>query len=354
VNRGVVIQLLPDSPAETAARWFALRRRKPESMEDLQFAQWLECDPANRRAYEEVTRSWEISALASADPTVVAMRSDALMLRPKKQREYSRLWGSLATAATVLFAITGVYVTNPGLVHHTMRTNSSPDRMMLHTNVGQQATATLEDGSVVTLNTDSTLQVDYSALRRDVRLISGQALFKVVHNASRPFVVTAGNRQVIDVGTEFEVQLQGQKVKVALLEGRVQVQPLATSSRDRDVPTQPVAILAPGEQLVAGAEGDVEVRPADVQQLVSWKSGRIRFDDTPLSDAVAEMNRYNHTPIVLADPSLSDIRISGSFRAGQSWPFAEAIGEAFALKADVTTNSIRLRRQLKINIAEKN
>jgi hypothetical protein len=56
----------------------------------------------------------------------------------------------------------------------------------------------------------------------------------------------------------------------------------------------------------------------------------------------------------LADPSLSDIRITGSFRAGQSWPFAEAVGEAFSLKAEVTGDSIRIRRQLKINIAEKN
>ena len=351
MSDGTVLQLTPETRAETAARWFALRRRKADSIEEQQFAQWLEADPANRSAYDEVTRSWEISALASADPTVVAMRSNALMLRPKKQREYTKLWGAMATAATVILAVTGIYATNPGLIHRTIRSASDSNHMVFHTGIGQQATATLEDGTTVTLNTDSTLEVDYSAIRRDVRLIAGQALFKVVHNASRPFVVTAGNRQVIDVGTEFEVQLQGQKVSVALLEGRVQVQPVAASAHDRV--TQPVAILAPGEQLVAGAEGDVVVKPADVEQLVSWKSGRIRFDDTPLSDAVAEMNRYNHTPIVLADPGLSDIRISGSFRAGQSWPFAEAVGEAFALKAEVNGDSIRLRRQGKINIAEK-
>ena len=350
MNGSTVVQLVPESPAAIAARWFALRRRKADGIEEQQFTDWLEADSANRRAYDEVTRSWEISALAAADPTVVAMRSEALMLRPKKQREYTPLWGALATAATVLLAVTGVYVTNPGFLHRTVEA-AADDHMVFHTGIGQQATATLEDGTTVMLNTDSTLEVDYSALRRDVRLIGGQALFKVVHNAARPFIVTAGNRQVIDVGTEFEVQLQGQKVSVALLEGRVQVQPIATSTRDRE--PQPVAILAPGEQLIAGAQGDVVVKPADVQELVSWKSGRIQFDDTTLADAIAEMNRYNHTPIVLTDPSLSDIRISGSFRAGQSWPFAEAVGEAFSLKAEVSGDSIRLRRQGKIDIAEK-
>lgn len=346
-----VIQLVPETPAEIAARWFALRRRKADSIEEQQFTDWLEANPDNRRAYDEVTRSWEISALAAADPTVVAMRSDALMLRPGKQREYTRLWGALATAATVLLAVTGVYVSDPGLVHRAVQPASDNAHMVLRTGIGQQATATLEDGTTVTLNTDSILEVDYGALRRDVRLIAGQALFKVVHNAARPFVVTAGDRQVIDVGTEFEVHLEGQKVSVALLEGQVRVQPLATTPRGRE--PEPVAILAPGEQLIAGTEGDVVVKPADVEQLVSWKSGRVRFDDTPLPEAVAEMNRYNHTPIVLADPSLSDIRITGSFRAGQSWPFAEAVGEAFSLKAEVNGDSIRIKRQGKINIAEK-
>ena len=260
----------------------------------------------------------------------------------------------MATAATVVLAFSGLYVANPGLVHRAIQPASDTNRMVFHTGIGQQATATLQDGSTVTLNTNSTLEVDYSRLRRDVRLVAGQVLFKVVHNASRPFIVTAGNHQVIDVGTEFEVQLDGEKVSVALLEGRVRVEPLAAPAHGRDTPTQPIAILAPGEQLVAGVAGDVEVKPADVEQLVSWKSGRIRFDDTPLADAIAEMNRYNHTPIVLADSGLSDIRISGSFRVGQSWPFAEAIGEAFSLKADVSGDSIRLRRLQKINIAEKN
>lgn len=350
MSGATVVQLVTETPAEIAARWFALRRRKADSIEEQQFTDWLEADPANRRAYDEVTRSWEFSGLAAADPTVVAMRSNALMLRPKKQREFTRLWGALATAATVLLAVTGVYVADPGFVHGTA-SSADKNHMVFHTAIGQQATATLEDGTVVTLNTDSTLEVDYSALRRDVRLIAGQALFKVVHNAARPFIVTAGNRRVIDVGTEFEVQLQDRKVSVALLEGSVRVEPVAATQREHE--PEPVAILAPGEQLVAGDEGDVVVKPADVQELVSWKSGRIRFDDTPLADAVAEMNRYNHTPIVLTDPSLSGIRISGSFRAGQSWPFAEAVSEAFSLKADVNGDSIRLRRQGPINIAEK-
>jgi transmembrane sensor len=333
------VTLVAETAADAAARWFALRRRKADAGEDQQFARWLESDPVNRRAYDEVTRSWEIAALAAADQNVIAMRSEALMIRARPPREYFRVWGAAATAATVLLAMTGIYFTNPGLLG-SVEHRAGPDHMILRTGIGQQATATLEDGSRVTLNTNTAVEVNYSKLRRDIRLIAGQALFKVAHNAARPFIVAVANREVVAVGTEFEVRLDGEKVRVALLEGRVRVQPLSSQSGPQAA--QPISVLAPGEQLVAGTAGDVMVKPAKVEELVSWETGRVRFDNTPLSEAIAEMNRYNHTPIVIADPSLARIRISGTFRAGQSWPFAEAVAEAFAVRAESSSDAIRL------------
>jgi len=338
---GHVLSLVSDTAADAAAAWFALRRRKADAFEEQQFTDWLEANPANRRAYDEVTRSWEIAALASADQNVIAMRSEALMLRAKEPRENWRVWGGAAAAAIVLLAFTGLYVTDPHLLQRTEQP-ADLQHMVLRTGIGQQATATLEDGSRVTLNTNTVLEVNYSKLRRDIRLIAGQALFKVAHNTARPFIVAAASREVVAVGTEFEVRLDGQKVRVALLEGRVRVQPAALDT-GKGLANDPIAVLAPGEQLTASTAGDVTVKPAKVAELVSWETGRVRFDNTPLSDAVAEMNRYNHTPIVINDPSVAKLRISGTFRAGQSWPFAEAVGEAFNLKAESGRQSIRIR-----------
>lgn len=340
-QKGGVVRLVDDGAADAAAEWFALRRRKADASEEKQFSEWLEASPANRKAYDEVTRSWEISALAAADTNVIAMRSEALMLRPSEPREYSRLWGAAATIAFFLLVLSGVYVSDPGFIKH-FEQPAEVDHMVLRTGIGQQATATLEDGSLVTLNTNTVLEVNYSKLRRDIRLVGGQALFKVAHNVARPFVVAAANREVVAVGTEFEVRLDGQKVRVALLEGRVRVQPIQT--RRNEDSAEPIAVLSPGEQLVANTSGDVVVKSAKVDELVSWQTGRVRFDDMPLADAVAEMNRYNHTPIVITDPAAAKLRISGSFRAGQSWPFAEAVGDAFGLKADAGQDAIRIHR----------
>ncbi len=332
---------LSESPAAAAARWFALRRRKPDCIEEKQFADWLEADPAHRWAYDEVARSWDVAAVAAADPTVAKMRTDALMVRPaRERRDYSRLWGALATASLVLIAFTGVSMTQPDWLGRAGDAAPNHDRIVFRTSVGERATATLEDGSTVVLNTNSILEINYSKMRRDVRLIAGQALFKVAHDSERPFVVAAANHEVVAVGTEFEVRLDGEKVRVALLQGRVRVEPVAP--RRGTVARESVTVMAPGQQLVASATGIV-VNRADVEELVSWKSGRVRFDNMRLADAVAEMNRYSRTRILIDDSAAADIRITGAFRAGQSYTFAETIGEAFPVEVEHSGDTIRLR-----------
>jgi transmembrane sensor len=266
------------------------------------------------------------------------MRTDALMARPPKQRDYSRIWGALATAALLLVVFTGVSITHPGFIGIAGDMVAGRDQLVLRTGVGERATATLEDGSTVVLNTNSVLEINYSRLRRDVRLLAGQALFKVAHDTARPFVVAAANHEVVAVGTEFEVRLDGEKVRVALLQGRVRVEPIKARGSGRE---GNVAFMTPGEQLVASSAG-LELKPANVRELVSWESGRVRFDNTRLADAVAEMNRYSRTRILIDDPAAGDIMITGAFRTGQSYSFAQTVSEAFPVDVEQHGDVIRL------------
>lgn len=336
-----------EAPAEVAARWFSTRRRHFDAPEEEQFTAWLESDPVHRKAYEEVTRSWEIAGEAGSDPDLISMRSEALMMRPEHRREYPRLWGALATAAMLLLVMSGVYIADPLFPHRAMQSFEQND-VVLRTGIGERATATLEDGSSVVLNTNSTLEVNYSKSRRDVRLLEGQVLFKVAHDADRPFVVFARDRQIVALGTKFEVRLDGSSVRVALLKGKVRVQPLDSAvppSSEKVGVSRSAAILSPGEQLLVSSGGEMTVKSANVEDLVSWKTGRIRFDDTPLAEAVAEMNRYSRTPIVIADPAIAKLRISGAFRTGQSRSFAEAVTDAFPVEAEHGPDLIRLEKR---------
>lgn len=336
------------SPEQAAATWFARRRGGLTAHEELEFATWLATDPANRAAYDDVVQIWKIAGQAANDPRTTRMRGQAQMIR--RRPRYLAIQVMAAAAVTLMVLGAGSWR------FHRLTTASTPPIMsaaplFFQTAVGERSTVMLDDGSVVTLNTGSKLRVDFTPTRRDVSLLAGQALFQVAKDRSRPFVVTAGDRQVVAVGTEFDVRLEPQGLRVALLEGRVKVRPTiparsAGRTSAAEMPQEPemVVTLEPGEQLSAMTGGAAVVRRAVVADLVSWREGRVRFDDTPLADAAAEMNRYSRTPIVVADPHVAKIRVSGAFRTGQSRSFVASITDLFPVRAEVTKDAIVLRQ----------
>lgn len=335
--------LASDAMADTAARWFARRRQGLRPQEDAEFSAWLEADPEHRTAYDGMTRAWEIAGAAAVEPAIAAMRSEALMLRSEPRRR-SPLLGAGIAAALVAMIGAGSYQFLNQAGAPPSHTVQNTGMRLIQTAVGERSTVTLEDGSVVTLNTASRLQVRFAAGRRDVVLLAGQALFQVAKDHSRPFVVTAGDRQVVAIGTEFEVRLDKREVRVALLEGRVRVEPIARKDGVSQSPRMtPASVLEPGEQLVAALSGRVSVRATDVGELTGWREGRVRFDETPLADAVAEMNRYSLKPIVITDPRIASIRVSGAFRTGQSNSFVDSISEVFPVRSETGADAIRLR-----------
>lgn len=338
------------TPDHAAATWFARRRGGLRARDEREFAKWLDADPANRAAYAEVAHIWEIAGDVASSTQIARMRSDALMIRRPRENRVG-YWRGLAAA--MLLTITGAggwQVFHSPAAPVTSTASAAP--LLLQTGIGERSTVTLNDGSVVTLNTNSKLRVAFTPGRRDVVLLAGQALFQVAQNKSRPFVVTAGDRQVVAVGTLFDVRVDPRGVRVALIEGRVKVQRIIqarpagahTAAAGWQVAPGPVAILEPGEQLSSPADGTAFVRIADVPDLLSWREGRVRFDSTPLGEAVAEMNRYSRVPIVIADPRVAQIRVSGAFRTGQSRSFVASVTDLFPVHADTTADAIILRK----------
>ena len=177
----------------------------------------------------------------------------------------------------------------------------------------------------------SVLKVAYSDNERGVRLLRGQALFDVAKNKRVPFQVYAGDRRITAVGTVFDVRLVGERVKVALVEGVVTVVRVAPAASP--APPQQVTMTA-GEVLEAPPAAAMIVRTADIGRAVSWKDGVVVFDDQPLAEAVAELNRYTNRQVTLAEPSIGAYRVSGVFRTGDPERFAEAMAEVFPLDVE--------------------
>jgi transmembrane sensor len=215
----------------------------------------------------------------------------------------------------------------------------SPHRASYETTVGGLEAIPLADGSHMTLNSDSEVQVAVTAKERGVELNHGEVFFEVARDPTRPFIVKAGHARVIAVGTQFSVRREGDQVDVVVIEGHVRVE------RDNQPAGAPPALLAPGD--VARSDGSgvlVQQKPLpQAEESLSWRSGFLVFRDTPLKDAVAQFNRYNTRKIVIDDPGVANLRIGGNFRSTNSEAFVRLIESGLPIRTEHQDGQIILR-----------
>lgn len=209
------------------------------------------------------------------------------------------------------------------------------------TRLGEVHIVPLADGSTVTLNTASKMAVDYTDAGRNIRLLEGEALFDVAKDATRPFVVQAGDTTVRAVGTSFTVRrLPDRPVQVLVRQGVVAI------SR-RTAPTaEPVLVSA---NMRAEAVGDVAVQavsvaPAEVGRALAWREGMLSFEDKRLDEAAAEFARYSGERIIIEDRVVAAMTITGAFAANNPIGFSKAAATALDLNASESNGQIILRR----------
>ena len=245
----------------------------------------------------------------------------ALRDRPivAESREYARRWARrrrLAARAAVVGSAAGlaaVIVIAFRLYDWAGATSRlfAPD--VFETGLGATRTIMLEDGSSVIMDRSSRLRVAFSGTARDVILLEGQAHFHVAREIGRPFRVRTGSTEVVAVGTMFDVENLRTRTTVTLIEGRVNVR--ALSGEGHSEPT--IEPLVPGQQLGIASDGHLLVKKeVKVENVTAWQRGTVVLDDMPLIDALAALNRYSSTQIIIHAENLQSRRVSGVFRIG--------------------------------------
>ncbi|MDF2381751.1 FecR domain-containing protein [Nostoc ellipsosporum NOK] len=304
----------PEAVREQAIAWLARLRAGPSDQDIADFETWYAADPRHADTYDALLDSWDDTALAARTPI-------AQQPRPAAGRPW---WKAAAAAAAVLLLlITGTLVLT-GTPHRDIAPQS-----VLASRIGEIRTITLEDGSRVTLDTDSAVEVRFDAEQRRLRLERGRARFEVAHDARRPFVVAAGSGEVVAHGTVFDIDLRRSTTLVVLLQGSVEVRRPAAAGK-------PAAstMLRPGQQFAISA-GPAAAAPVAIRAPEArWPSGMLSFEDAPLADVLASANRYSRTQIVIRDPAVGERRFTGTFKAGEPAQLAEMIGSMFHLSVE--------------------
>lgn len=318
---------------EEASAWLALLHgpRRTRTLEEG-FRRWIDASPQHERAFDAVTAMWDASAGLSAGPIPPPVRVggtgdvhyQALTTTPMGSRRpaHTAFIGLGIVAMSIAFAATAL------LFYLHSRS--------IATGIGEQRMLTLDDGTRVYLNTNTRMHIAYSKERRGVVLDSGEALFEVARRGPQwPFVVTAGFRQVTALGTSFAVREDPDAVAITLIEGNVSVSSSGAA-------TDESRILNPGQRLTFAKQRPPELDRPAVEEVTAWRQGRVELNDTPLSTAAAEMNRYSTTQLRVESDAASAIPIKGAFRAGDVESFAQSIASTCHLGIVSTPHEILL------------
>lgn len=296
---------------------------------------WLREDGRHRRAFDELSRTWSaldrLAERAQDDASIVPL------VRSQRHRGVSgarRYWQTAAAAVLVLALGAALWIARRS------------GTQVMSTAVGQQRHVLLADGSELTLNTNTLVAIALTPTRRDIYLRRGEAHFDVVHDASRPFFVHAGDAIIRDVGTQFEVRLNSARnIDVLVDEGQVEVRGPRAAAGSAGAESEAtgtaegwVRALSAGEQLrIAGPRLEVmAVTPRQVADDLAWREGAVVFQGEPLSQALAEVGRYTRTRIVLTGPKIASLPISGRFRTDDLPGFFQALQAALPVRVSQT------------------
>jgi transmembrane sensor len=293
----------------TAAEWFAARQVRRDAEIERRFQRWIAADPRNADEYALCDLTWQLSADAVAG------------LEPEHPARYWRrrsVLAGLAVAASAAIVALALHFTKP------------PTTLRLTTLPGEQRIVMLDDGSQVTLNTRSTLDVRIDRREREIRMLGGEAFFVVAKDAARPFVVATPLGSARAVGTRFNVFLAGDRVEVSTEEGQVLVQTGDESG----------AVLATQGTRVTLVKGAIQptLDAADLARIENWRAQRLEFDRVPLTDALAEISRYTALPIRAGSAEIGRTEISAVLRIGDVDALRATLHGAFGLELEPIGN----------------
>jgi transmembrane sensor len=326
----------PSAAARAEAAAWVARLHGPNRTEEVEagLRRWLADDPDHTAAFELLTDAWERSAQLKRRP----LERIASWERVGFRMSFSRV--ALATACTFVFAVIATLVY--------LHTDA------VSTGVGEYRTLALEDGTRVHLNTDTRVVIRFDKHSRRVALERGEALFEVAKRPDWPFVVSAAGREIRALGTAFMVRTDDGQLAVTLVEGKVAVSgpgpitptsnPMPGISKSNQAAEtgnsagSPIT-LSPGQRLTLAAASAAKIDQPSLDRVTAWEYGQVSFDNTPLGAAIAEMNRYSRTRIILSDAVAADVRISGIFEAGDSANFAKAVARTYRLQVSAEGRS---------------
>jgi len=373
---------------QEAAEWVLLLEDTPE-LSKQQIAElnaWVSTSDVHRECLENMVNSWGEMDLLSSVMLPQEMRKPsifpgflaklffpvlaiyALLATCIKQR--NQLLRPLIAAPVLACAFTWLVISlNPA--------KTMTDGLVFNTKMGENLSHVMPDGSILWLNSNTEILVNYSDDYRRINLVQGEAHFEVAKDATRPFEVYADNRLVRAIGTAFTVHKLNGTIEVLVSEGTVELaivddtlvvipddyQPIKIEQNFEGIKTtktsplanHPVNVkkilgtLTAGQRISIPTQNDNisdidELDNSEVTRFLSWKEGKLVFAGESLEEVIKEITRHTPIQIDVLDPQLKSMRIGGQFQVGETDTLFYVLESGFGISVDkLNENHVQLR-----------
>lgn len=315
-----------ESIQKQACEWISKIDRGLNHEEKSSLGQWIETSESHRSSLFSMAKTWDdLSALNELKGLFPSSSQQKVASQRQVYSDRSRRFIA-ASVACFFFACVGL------AVNHQMNISADPVNLLVQsltaeTKVGEHKSVTLNDGSIVHLNTNSALQVDFSAGRRFISLQKGEAYFDVAHDAERPFVVDTGSKTVTAVGTAFSMQVASKgEFELLVTEGKVVVQDSLGEKSTEDLRTSPItvgpnsdgALMEAGQKAIFQEQSTqhFELTDTQIQNELAWQQGMLVFHGEYLPKALQEIARYTSIRFSITDENVKFQKVAGYFKAG--------------------------------------
>jgi len=307
-----------DERYQEAGLWIERLSEGITQQEEVELSAWLDQDATNWELLQRMAQLWDkmdsLSRLSDLVPHPTT---------PIGAGRHRLLFRAIAAAlvlgfSTLLFWYVSMDPTGVS------RTAQLPAEVIYETAVGERQRFTLDDGTTLTLNTRTRINVRYTPAARLLRLEAGEVHVQVAKDPQRPLSVLVGGHVVQALGTAFNIELRPDlKIELVVTEGSVRLGPQVTSEEQsrNDVKIRlpdSAKVITAGQEVVMnqGIDQAMPISESEIQVRLSWQKGNLVFRGETLAVAVQEVERYTGVEFIFLDESLKEVRVSGFFRAG--------------------------------------
>ncbi len=310
---------------EQACLWISRMDRGLSQTEKRELVIWCNQNTTHHSTLLEMASYWD-------DISVLNELSGLFPL--EKIKKSTHRFAAIALAASV--AIVSLFSTNALLDRSflpflpSLNEQALTQTQTFKTPIGEQNSFTMSDGTHIQLNTNSIVEVAYTASFRQLTLVQGEARFDVAKDKSRPFTVTSGDKSFTALGTIFNVQKSdNHEMELMVTEGRVLItkasealavikHTLLTTNENTKRSELPGILVTSGEKAVIARHTETPVKKVSLDQVqrdLAWQQGMLIFDGEPLSKALIEVSRYTSSRFKILDPKMANMKVSGYFKA---------------------------------------